>query len=85
MTASKGRPVQTDNETVKRTIGRRSSPRKKQVHGPQNPLDGEAHTEEHPIEVEGVYERQAEELAAAMTASKGRPVQTDNETVGLPI
>ncbi|GAB2292999.1 hypothetical protein Dimus_027222 [Dionaea muscipula] len=66
---------------VKRTIGRRSSPRKKQVHGPQNPLDGEAHTEEHPIEVEGVYERQAEELAAAMTASKGRPVQTDNETV----
>ncbi|GAB2290442.1 hypothetical protein Dimus_024721 [Dionaea muscipula] len=28
------------------TIGRRSSPRKKQVHGPQNPLDGEAHTEE---------------------------------------
>ncbi|GAB2296716.1 hypothetical protein Dimus_030823 [Dionaea muscipula] len=43
---------------VKRTIGRRSSPRKKQVHGPQNPLDGEAHTEEHPIEVEGVYERQ---------------------------
>ncbi|GAB2279289.1 hypothetical protein Dimus_013934 [Dionaea muscipula] len=65
---------------VKRTIGRRSSPRKKQVHGPQNPLDGEAHTEEHPIEVEGVYERQAEELAAALTASKGRPVQTDNET-----
>ncbi|GAB2292703.1 hypothetical protein Dimus_026940 [Dionaea muscipula] len=81
LTASKGRPVQTDNETVKRTIGRRSSPRKKQVHGPQNPLDGEAHTEEQPIEVEGVYERQAEELAVALTASKGRPVQTDNETV----
>ncbi|GAB2283827.1 hypothetical protein Dimus_018314 [Dionaea muscipula] len=27
------------------TIGRRSSPRKKQVHGQQNPLDGKAHTE----------------------------------------
>ncbi|GAB2270779.1 hypothetical protein Dimus_005647 [Dionaea muscipula] len=40
------------------TIGRRSSPRKKQVHGPQNPLDGEAHTEGHLIEVEGVHERQ---------------------------
>ncbi|GAB2268068.1 hypothetical protein Dimus_003043 [Dionaea muscipula] len=34
------------HERQQLTIGRRSSPRKKQVHGPQNPLDGEAHTEE---------------------------------------
>ncbi|GAB2295587.1 hypothetical protein Dimus_029747 [Dionaea muscipula] len=46
------------HERQQLTIGRRSSPRKKQVHGPQNPLDDEAHAEQHRIEVEGVYERQ---------------------------
>ncbi|GAB2297995.1 hypothetical protein Dimus_032076, partial [Dionaea muscipula] len=56
------------------TIGRRSSPKKKQVHGPQNSLDGEAHTKEA---AEIVEKRER-----ARKKAENRAKQTDMHTCG---
>ncbi|GAB2284140.1 hypothetical protein Dimus_018608 [Dionaea muscipula] len=73
------------------TIGKRTSLRQKHVHGPQNPLDDEAHTEQHRIEVEGVHERQQLTIGRRSSPRKKQvhgpqnPLDGEAHTEGHPI